>query len=233
VLPDVPDVLPGEDRTFGAGLFVDLGPSTCWHTDTRSWLCPRDRERLRRMAARRAGMSCEVCGRGEELSVRRSLEAHERWDYDLATGVQTLRRLICLCSDCHLATHFGPHRASRAFTHLRTVTGMSVEEANQHLTTAFELGRQRSARHWTVDLGVLAEAGVDHIPCSAEIDPEIDAEVDSEAPTEGLTLAPVPSSAPSATPPSQQAGADTAKSGLIAALGSFLTQLFSRSPRKS
>jgi len=32
-LPDVPQVLPGEDRTFGSGLFIDLVPRSCWFTN--------------------------------------------------------------------------------------------------------------------------------------------------------------------------------------------------------
>ena len=35
-LPDVPTPLPGEDRSFGSGLFVDLVPSSCWFTNVRS-----------------------------------------------------------------------------------------------------------------------------------------------------------------------------------------------------
>ena len=48
-LPDVPDLLPGEDRSFGAGLFVDLVPRSCWFTNVRSCVSDRDWERLRRM----------------------------------------------------------------------------------------------------------------------------------------------------------------------------------------
>ena len=32
---------------------------------------------------------------------------HERWDYDDATGVQALRRLLALCRGCHASTHYG------------------------------------------------------------------------------------------------------------------------------
>jgi hypothetical protein len=37
-LPEAPDLLPGEDRNFGTGLFVDLVPSTCWFTNVRGGL---------------------------------------------------------------------------------------------------------------------------------------------------------------------------------------------------
>ena len=42
----MPGLLPGEDRGFGTGLFVDLVPRSCWFSNVRS--CDRiDWERLR------------------------------------------------------------------------------------------------------------------------------------------------------------------------------------------
>jgi hypothetical protein len=36
----LPDVLGGEDRSFGGGLFVDLIPDSCWFTNVRSCVGP-------------------------------------------------------------------------------------------------------------------------------------------------------------------------------------------------
>src|SRR5690606_27629980 len=105
--PDVPDLLPGEDRSLGSGLYVDLVPSTCWFTNVRSCVSQRDWERLRRMVVGRAGRRCEVCGAAAVPAERIRLEVHERWAYDRASRVQTLKRLICLCTPCHTVTHFG------------------------------------------------------------------------------------------------------------------------------
>ncbi len=55
------------------------------------------------MITGRSAHRCEVCGAGEDRQTRRWLEAHERWAYDDATRVQSLRRLVCLCTDCHTA----------------------------------------------------------------------------------------------------------------------------------
>lgn len=163
-LPDVPDLLPGEDRGFGSGLFVDLIPSTCWFTNVRTCVSQKDWERLRRMITRRAGRTCEACGAGEGRAVRRWLEAHERWAYDERTGVQALRRLICLCSSCHLVTHFGhanvTGRTEEAFAHLCSVTGMDQHQAWAHVRAAEELWIARSRRVWELDLSVLTDAGV-------------------------------------------------------------------------
>jgi hypothetical protein len=163
-LADVPDLLPGEDRSFGAGLFVDLVPRSCWFTNVRSCVSERDWERLRRMITGRAGRRCEVCGQSEDRPAGRWLEAHERWAYDDASRVQSLRRLICLCTDCHTVTHFGlatvQGRDAQALRHLRAVTGLSAGDTDLLVEAAFELWSQRSRFEWALDLGILTEAGV-------------------------------------------------------------------------
>src|SRR6201991_4309246 len=162
--PDVPDLLPGEDRAFGTGLFVDLVPASCWFTNVRTCVSRQDWERLRRMITRRAREVCEVCGAGQDRAMKRWLEAHERWAYDDRTGVQALRRLICLCSDCHLSTHLGyanvTGRADQALTHLRTVTGMTDAEISRHVHEANETWEIRSQRAWTLDLSILTDARI-------------------------------------------------------------------------
>lgn len=166
-LPEVPDLLPGEDRSFGEGLFVDLIPETCWFTNVRSCVVPRDWERIRRMVIRRAGKRCEVCGSGEDRSRQprsRWLEVHERWAYDQSHLVQTLKRLICLCTDCHTTTHYGLAQLrgleAEALAHLRVVTHMSELEAKAHVSSAFKLWRQRSQHVWTLDIAMLTDAGM-------------------------------------------------------------------------
>jgi hypothetical protein len=163
-LPDIPDLLPGEDRSFGSGLFVDLVPSSCWFTNVRSCVSARDWERLRRMIINRAGHRCEVCHRGADRDARRWLEAHERWAYDENARVQVLRRLICLCTDCHTTTHYGLARLNgkdqEAFNHLCAVTQLPPIEANRQIAAAFELWHQRSRIDWELDLSNLDCASI-------------------------------------------------------------------------
>ncbi|MBT2449663.1 DNA primase [Streptomyces sp. ISL-43] len=166
--PDVPDLLPGEDRGLGSGLFVDLVPSTCWFTNVRSCVEKRDWERLRRMITTRAGQRCEICGAAEDREAKRWLEAHERWIFDDTTRVQTLKRLICLCTDCHTVTHFGYAQVrgieAQAFAHLVKVTRMSESQARQHVRSAFALWEKRSHIAWNLDLGILTNAGITLAP---------------------------------------------------------------------
>ena len=162
--PDVPDLLPGEDRGFGTGLFVDMVPRSCWFTNVRSCVSQQDWERLRRMVTRRAEQRCEACACEEDRDRQRWLEVHERWHYDDANLTQTLRRLICLCSDCHQTTHLGlaniRGHAGEALAHLRAVTGMTSAEVTHHVDAANQLWTARSRRIWTLDLTMLTAAGV-------------------------------------------------------------------------
>jgi Domain of unknown function (DUF5710) len=162
--PPLPDLLPGEDRSFGSGLFVDLVPQSCWFTNVRSGVAPADWDRVRRMVYRRAGDRCEACGRARDQAAGVRMEAHERWYFDDARGVQVLRRLICLCGSCHGTTHFGlanvQGRAAEALGHLIAVTGTSRELAEARVDEAFDVWQHRSARTWDLDLSILTAAGV-------------------------------------------------------------------------
>ena len=159
----IPELLPGEDRSFGQGLFVDLVPSTCWFTNVRSCVDEGQWDALRSMVYRRARHRCEACGapRGTD---RQRLEAHERWQYDENTYTQTLRRLIALCWSCHRATHFGfaevTGTSAEATAHLRAVNGWSAGEAQVHIDRAFALWDKRSTHEWRLDLGILTNAGI-------------------------------------------------------------------------
>jgi Domain of unknown function (DUF5710) len=166
--PDLPALLPGEDRSFGAGLFVDLVPSSCWFTNARSCIAQQDWERVRRLVVGRAGRRCEAegCRQGENRDRQIWLEAHERWEFlEGPRGrVQVLRRLVCLCTECHTATHFGlaqiRGRDQDALAHLAKVTGMEAVEARSHVREAFWLWEQRSAHEWALDLSILTRAGI-------------------------------------------------------------------------
>jgi hypothetical protein len=122
------------------------------------------RERLRRMVTRRAANRCEACGSGANRDMHRWLEVHERWHYDETTVTQTLRRLICLCTDCHQTTHLGlanlRGHAAQALAHLQSVTGMTPTEVNQHVAAANQLWLTRSGRIWKFDLSMLTTAGI-------------------------------------------------------------------------
>jgi len=161
----LPDLLPGEDRTFGGQtLRVGLIPRTSWFTNVRSAVDPRDWERLRQMVYRRADYRCEFCDAERDNPAGVFLEAHEWFSYDETSGVQTLRRLICLCTLCHRAVHFGlatlQGKAEEAEAHLRRVTGMTRAQVHQHIREAFDLWEHRNQTQWMLDLSAISAAGI-------------------------------------------------------------------------
>jgi hypothetical protein len=131
-VPDLPQPLSGEDRSYGSGLFVDLVPRSCWFTNAWSCTAPRNWERLRRIVMVRAGSQSEACQQGTDRPVRRWLEVHKRRSYLEETSIQRLRRLLCLCTDCHRVTHLGlagvEKMAAEARAHLQAVAGMSERQ---------------------------------------------------------------------------------------------------------
>lgn len=78
--------------------------------------------------------------------------------------MQALSRLICLCTDCHTATHFGlasiNGKSAEAFKDLCTVTGLPADQVSHHIDAAFALWRKRSAITWDLDLNILVKANI-------------------------------------------------------------------------
>lgn len=150
--------LLGEDRTFGGNeLYVDLIPNTCWFNNVRSCIDPKDWDRLRKFVYSRADHKCEVCGK----TPIQSLEAHERWSYNITTFTQKLERLIALCHECHQTTHMGlarvKNRDKQAREHLQEITGMNYHDASNHIDHAFDIWRVRNKITWNLDLNLITE----------------------------------------------------------------------------
>jgi Domain of unknown function (DUF5710) len=160
----LPQLLPGEDRSFGSGLFVDLIPQSCWFSNVRTCVRPESWKRVRTMVYGRAENRCETCGRAADKAQGVWMEAHERWEYLDEAGIQRLRRLVCLCSACHSVTHFGlaskRGEGDAAFGHLLAVTGMTEAEGERHIEEAFARWRERSDRDWELDLSMLSGFGL-------------------------------------------------------------------------
>ena len=154
-LPPLDFDLPGEDRQFGSGLYVDLIPQSAWNSNVRSMVSTQDWDRVRKMVYERANYHCEVC----HTYAKGSLDAHERWDYSNPPA-QRLRRLLALCKNCHLATHFGyattAGKEHQALQHLQTVNNWSAEDATRHVQEAYRVWAIRSAEDWDQDISLLS-----------------------------------------------------------------------------
>lgn len=116
------------------------------------------------MVYERVGHTCEACGATQDREAQIWIEAHERWHYDEKRLVQSLRRLVALCTPCHESTHFGlatvRGNEDRAAAHLATVNKWDTQQVNAHITQAFSVWKQRSSRSWELDLSLLTDAGI-------------------------------------------------------------------------
>ena len=155
-----PLVIPGEDRAFGGpSLYVDLVPAGSWAQNARALLSASQWKTLSVHVKDRCGRVCEICGTPEAIARRTYIEAHERWHYDDANHIQSLRRLIGLCSPCHRATHLGfavsIGAGPSAYRQLCRVNNWTLPYAQKHAAEAFSLWRNRSHAPWSVDMTVL------------------------------------------------------------------------------
>ena len=153
--------LVGEDRSFGSGLYVDLIPETTWCKNARALIHKDDWHRVRMHVNKRVQGRCEACGVLAQDNGSR-LECHERWQYK--PPVQKLVRLVALCHECHQATHMGFANVSgngdEAMQHLRKVTGMSSEQAREHVSKAGDVWLKRSIEQWLIDCSLLTRSGI-------------------------------------------------------------------------
>ena len=171
----LPDLLPGEDRSFGEGLFVDLVPRTAFFTNVRSAISPAFWDRVRKMVYRRAGYRCEMCGAVRDRDAKQWLEAHERWRYlqhrESGRLVQRLERMLAACDLCHTATHWGHARVTgreqEALDHLMHVNGLERPAAWAHVDEAMRRYERRSQHVWELDLSILTAAGIEVVTAPA------------------------------------------------------------------
>ena len=159
------DTFPGEDRAFGEApkLAVDMIPATCWFTNVRSSISQDDWRRIALGVKQRAFRHCELCRGQADKKQAIYLEPHERFDY--VEGVQVLKRLVCVCTRCHNAIHFGRAQATgkyeEARAHLARVNGWDPSTTERHIRTAFTLWATRSRQEWSLDLSILEATGVE------------------------------------------------------------------------
>lgn len=146
-------------RNLVPKLAVEMIPSTSWWNNARSRI-PRDEwDFLRKQTYQAANFNCEICGASG--MGKKSLEAHEIWEYNLETKIQALIRLIALCYKCHRVVHFGKTQLlgraaeAAAIRHLQKVNFWTEGEALSHIRQAIVEWKFRSQIQWTLDIEVL------------------------------------------------------------------------------
>lgn len=137
-------------------LTIELVPSSCFYKNLRSELPRKKWDFLRKGAYQKANHKCEICG-GQ--GHRHPVECHEIWNFDDATGVQSLVGLTALCPACHEVKHIGlaelNGRFDQARKHLMKVNGMNKWDADGYIAQAFDAWENRSRIEWELDISWL------------------------------------------------------------------------------
>lgn len=136
-------------------LNFELVPDSCWYSNLRSILKPKDWDFIRRDAYARAEGKCMICGR----KVKR-LEAHEKWSYNMEAQTQKLEEVIAVCHACHSVIHIGRTQLigeeERAIKHFCYVNKCSYSQYIKALGEANILHQERNkVGEWKLDLTYL------------------------------------------------------------------------------
>lgn len=140
-------------------LSIELVPKSCWLSNVRDHVTPKQWELIKKTTFQKAGNRCEICsGVGPKWPV----ECHEVWLYDDVKKIQTLERTIALCPSCHQVKHIGFASVSGHFeaarSHFLKVNKISKKEADFYIDKAFKTFERRSKHQWTLDISFLKTA---------------------------------------------------------------------------
>lgn len=140
--------------TTARPLEIELVPQTAWYSNLRKILSKTDWQKLSKYV--RADGVCDICGRHLPQS---KLDAHEKWSYDLETGVQKLEDILSLCKDCHRVKHIGRAQLlgeeSLAKAWFMKVNQCSEEDYEIAMNKADTLWQIRSLCDWTLDTSLV------------------------------------------------------------------------------
>ena len=146
-------------------LSFQLVPRTAWCSNLRSMLLNWSDI----SACVRSEGVCSICG-----AKTYELDAHEVWNYDDSSGIQTLARIDAVCKDCHRSIHIGHASVEgeevEAFEHYIHVNNISEETAGLDMDEAFAVWRKRSKQEWHIDVMQIQQVLMNQIGASGVID---------------------------------------------------------------
>jgi hypothetical protein len=133
-------------------LNFELMPDGCWQSNLRNLLSKKQWDFLRADIKKSADGKCMICGKKTN-----KLDAHERWSYDIQTGVQKLEDVVAVCKDCHSVIHIGRTQLlgdeERAEKHFMKVNNCSYAEYRKALGQANEKHQLlNQVPEWALDL---------------------------------------------------------------------------------
>ena len=137
-------------------LNFELVPDGCWYSNLRTHLKKSVWDLLRKDAYSRAGGKCMICSRPTKR-----LEAHEKWDYNEKTCVQSLVDIIAVCHACHSVIHIGRTQLmgeeDKAIKHFTMVNKCSYADYRKALGQANIDHQRRNKIEWQLDVTKIAD----------------------------------------------------------------------------
>lgn len=134
-------------------LQINMIPSTSTMKNLRLIFKKSQWDKIRKDAYKRADYKCVICG---GIGKRHPVEAHEEWDFNANTGVQTLIEVNALCPSCHLCKHAGRAykmgQGREVLRHLCKVNNLTWEQAQEQATQATIKCALLSKLNWKVDV---------------------------------------------------------------------------------
>jgi hypothetical protein len=146
-----PAEFANEDRNFGGSslLYNDPIPSTSPFVCTKEVTTKRRWNEIRKTVFSRCEETCELCGQGSS-----PLVVTERFEYDTTSKVQTLRRLIAMCENCHSVTR-SQEMSEKDIVHLKRVREWTDEQVSVHLKEMEKVNKLLNSISWKVDFSLL------------------------------------------------------------------------------
>lgn len=143
-------------------IFVNLIPSSMWYLNLRKLLDKQKWTDLSNEIRQEQNWTCQFCDISiKQLKQKRFFHCHEMWDFDDKNNIVKLVCLVCLCSYCHEATHFGyasiKGKSKASFWHICKVNKWDKTTTSNYLEACFEKWSQRSNKQWIIDLNSIKD----------------------------------------------------------------------------
>lgn len=144
-------------------LHVDMIPASSFGASLSNLLTPQNWREIRKHSHRAAGYVCEICGENDG-----PIECHEVWRFDDVKtvdgkGVQTLLRMLSLCTCCHEMFHPGlaaiRGRAGAVASRIKAVNCWTNREHDVVVRYMNTVHAARSRKSWCLDLSLVAHLG--------------------------------------------------------------------------
>lgn len=135
---------------MGRKLNMQLIPSTAWYSNLRTLI--DNWSEISNIV--RSKCCCDICKKTGTIN---EFDAHEVWEFNDNSFEQSLKKIICVCKDCHSAIHMGhtlitcdENTINRIKKHYMTVNNITEEQMKKDIKEAFDFHAYLSQFDWNI-----------------------------------------------------------------------------------